>query len=68
MEIAISSLQGKRAFITRASRGIGAANAIGKEIEAAGGRAVAIQMNAADPASIKQAVDRAASELGGLIS
>src|SRR5689334_17354553 len=89
MEIAMSSLQGKRAFVTGASRGIGAAiahrfaaegaavaigyersadaaNTIAKEIEAAGGRAVAIQMNAANPASIKQAVDRAASELGGL--
>ncbi len=85
----MSSLQGKRAFITGASRGIGAAvarrfaadgaavaigyersaeaaNTIAKEIEAAGGRAVAIHMNAADPASIKQAVDHAASELGGL--
>ncbi|WP_044559166.1 SDR family NAD(P)-dependent oxidoreductase [Azospirillum sp. B4] len=85
----MSSLQGKRAFITGASRGIGAAiarrfaaegaavaigyersadaaNAIAREIEVAGGRAVAIQMNAAEPASIKRAVDHAASELGGL--
>ncbi|MEA1672818.1 SDR family NAD(P)-dependent oxidoreductase [Nitrospirillum sp. BR 11163] len=85
----MSSLQGKRAFITGASRGIGAAiarrfaaegaavaigyersadaaNAIAREIEAAGGRAFAVQMNAAEPASIKQAVDHAASELGGL--
>jgi 3-oxoacyl-[acyl-carrier protein] reductase len=83
------SLQGKRAFVTGASRGIGAAiarrfaaegaavavgyersadaaQAIAAEIKAAGGRAVAIRMDAADPASIKQAVDRAASELGGL--
>lgn len=85
----MSSLQGKRAFVTGASRGIGAAiarrfaaegaavavgyersaevaRAIATDIEAAGGRAVAIRMDAADPASIKQAVDRAASELGGL--
>ncbi|TWB70620.1 NAD(P)-dependent dehydrogenase (short-subunit alcohol dehydrogenase family) [Nitrospirillum amazonense] len=85
----MSSLQGKRAFITGASRGIGAAiarrfaaegaavaigyersadaaNAIAREIEAAGGRAFAVQMKAAEPASIKQAVDHAASELGGL--
>ncbi|GEP07738.1 SDR family NAD(P)-dependent oxidoreductase [Methylobacterium oxalidis] len=83
------SLQGKRAFVTGASRGIGAAIArrfaaegatvavgyersadaaqtIATEIQTAGGRAVAIQMDAADPASIKQAVDRAATELGGL--
>lgn len=82
-------LAGKRAFVTGASRGIGAAIArylaadgaavaIGYErsasqaeelvsqITAAGGRAVAIQMNAADPASVRQAVDLAASSLGGL--
>ena len=85
----MSSLHGKRAFVTGASRGIGAAiarrfaaegaavaigyersadaaNVIAREIEAAGGRAVAIRMNAADPVSIRQAVDLAASELGGL--
>ncbi|MBB3354606.1 MULTISPECIES: SDR family NAD(P)-dependent oxidoreductase [Rhizobium] len=85
----MKSLTGKRAFVTGASRGIGAAiarrfaaegafvaigyersaeaaNAIANEIEAGGGRAVTIQMNAADPISIKKAVDQAASELGGL--
>ncbi len=82
-------LEGKHAFVTGGSRGIGAAiarrfaadgadvaigyersaeaaNAIAAEIQSAGNRAVAIQMNAADPTSIKQAVDRAAKELGGL--
>ena len=82
-------LTGKRAFVTGASRGIGAAiarrlaaegaavaigyersidmaQALTGEIEAAGGRAVAIHMDAANPTSIKEAVDRAAAELGGL--
>lgn len=85
----MTSLTGKRAFITGASRGIGAAiarrfaaegaavaigyersadraNAIARDIEAAGGRAVTIRMDAVNPASIKQAVDTAAAALGGL--
>jgi NAD(P)-dependent dehydrogenase (short-subunit alcohol dehydrogenase family) len=85
----MSSLEGKKAFITGASRGIGAAiarrmaaegadvaigyersaqpaAALADEIKASGRRAVAIQMDAADPDSVKQAVDRAAAELGGL--
>ncbi|TRW14467.1 3-oxoacyl-ACP reductase family protein [Glacieibacterium frigidum] len=85
----MSSLTGKRAFVTGASRGIGAAiarqladegaavaigyersaaaaDALAGEIEANGGRAVAVQMHAADAASIPQAVERAAAALGGL--
>ncbi|WP_342050730.1 MULTISPECIES: SDR family NAD(P)-dependent oxidoreductase [unclassified Cupriavidus] len=85
----MTSLQGKRAFITGGSRGIGAAivrrfaeegasvaigyersagkaEALAEQIQAAGGRAVVIQMNAADPASVRGAVDRAAAAWGGL--
>jgi len=43
-----------------------AAQVIVKELLNAGRRAVAIQMDAASPDSIHQAVDRAAAELGGL--
>lgn len=85
----MSSFEGKRAFVTGASRGIGAAiarhlareraaiaigyersadaaAALADEIAADGGRAVAVQIDAANPASIKQAVKRVADELGGL--
>lgn len=83
------SLAGKKAFVTGASRGIGAAIArrlaaegadvaigyersaeaadtLAAEIRRGGRRAVAVRMSASEPASVKQAVDRAASELGGL--
>ncbi len=43
-----------------------AANALVGDIVAAGGRAVAVQMSAADPGSITKAVDTAADALGGL--
>jgi NAD(P)-dependent dehydrogenase (short-subunit alcohol dehydrogenase family) len=89
MERAMAILDGKRAFVTGGSRGIGAAiarrlasdgaavavgyersadaaNAIADEITTAGGRAVAVQMAADDPASISRAVDEAAGALGGL--
>ncbi|WP_423199760.1 MULTISPECIES: 3-oxoacyl-ACP reductase family protein [unclassified Cupriavidus] len=83
------SLEGKRAFVTGGSRGIGAAvvrrfaaegaavaigyersasqaEALVEQIKASGGRAVAVQMDAADPASVRRAVDRAAAAWGGL--
>lgn len=85
----MSTLDGKRAFVTGGSRGIGAAiarrlasdgaavavgyersadaaDAVVDEITTAGGRAVAVQMAADDPASVSRAVDEAAGALGGL--
>jgi len=82
-------LQGKVAFVTGGSRGIGAATvrrlaaegaavaftyqssadvaeALAKEITAAGGRAIALRADAADAAATKIAIDRAAAEFGGL--
>ncbi|KJH80371.1 3-oxoacyl-ACP reductase FabG [Pseudomonas sp. KSR10] len=82
-------LEGKRAFITGASRGIGAAiarrlaadgadvaigyersagpaQALADEIVAQGRHAVAVQMQASSPDSIREAVDQAAEQLGGL--
>ncbi|CAN7536199.1 SDR family oxidoreductase [Acidovorax sp. LjRoot66] len=85
----MNTLLGKRAFVTGASRGIGAAVArrlasegadvaigyeksaaaadvIAKAIRSTGRNAVTVPMSAADPTSVKAAVDRAAAELGGL--
>ncbi|WP_144639331.1 SDR family NAD(P)-dependent oxidoreductase [Bordetella genomosp. 13] len=85
----MSSLAGKKAYVTGASRGIGAAIArrlaaegadvaigyersgqaaedLAAELRRDGRRAIAVQMSAADPASVKRAVDQAAAELGGL--
>lgn len=42
------------------------AGAVVKQIEALGRKGVAIAASSADPAAVKDAVDRAASELGGL--
>lgn len=83
----MSSLQGKVALVTGASKGIGAsiarelaargaavavnyssskaaAEKVVNEIKANGGKAIAIQANLADPASIEPLVETVARELG----
>jgi 3-oxoacyl-[acyl-carrier protein] reductase len=83
----MSSLQGKVALVTGASKGIGsaiarelaargaavavnysgskaAAEKLVAEIKAAGGKAIAVQANLADPDSIGPLVERTARELG----
>jgi 3-oxoacyl-[acyl-carrier protein] reductase len=85
----MSTLKGKRALVTGASRGIGAAiakalaaegasvaityersadkaAAVVAEIEAAGGKAVAIAANSGDPQAVRASVEQTVTALGGL--
>jgi 3-oxoacyl-[acyl-carrier protein] reductase len=82
-------LQGKIAFVTGGSRGIGAAtvrrlaaegavvaftyqssgeaaDALASEINAAGGRALALRADAADVAAVQTAIDSVAKQFGGV--
>jgi NAD(P)-dependent dehydrogenase (short-subunit alcohol dehydrogenase family) len=84
----MTSLDGKVAIVTGASRGIGAATAralaaagasvalaardvdalerLADEIAAAGGRAVAVRTDVAEPAAVEGLVERTVAEFGGL--
>ncbi|OBA87520.1 oxidoreductase [Mycobacteriaceae bacterium 1482268.1] len=85
----MTNLQGRRALVTGASRGIGAeivrrlaadgaavaftygrsaeqAEKLVAEVTAAGGKAVAIQADSADPAQVADSVDETVAQLGGL--
>ena len=85
----MADLTNKIAFVTGASRGIGAgiakrlaadganvaltytkgaeaASAVVKEIESAGGKAIAIQADATDAAAVKAAVEKTVATYGGL--
>ncbi|MET0343937.1 MAG: 3-oxoacyl-ACP reductase family protein [Polyangiales bacterium] len=85
----MGNLAGKRALVTGASRGIGAAiarrlahegasvaltyehsaeraEALARELTSPGRKAIALRVDAADPAAVQAGVDRAAEALGGL--
>jgi NAD(P)-dependent dehydrogenase (short-subunit alcohol dehydrogenase family) len=84
----MTSLDGKAAIVTGASRGIGAATAralaaagasvalaardvdaldrLADEIVAAGGRALAVRTDIAEPAAVEELVGRTVAEFGGL--